>query len=110
MHPSTLISRIESTAPPQLAESWDKCGVQIASAASEVKTLCVALDPSAETVRRAVEHKADFLLCHHPLSLAPRLPSCLDDFHEVLRLTLGASLWLYSAHTSLDANPNGPVN
>ncbi|ACU90036.1 Nif3-like dinuclear metal center hexameric protein [Desulfomicrobium baculatum] len=110
MHPSTLISRIESTAPPQLAASWDKCGVQIASAASEVKTLCVALDPSAETVRQAVDHEADFLLCHHPLSLSPRLPSRLDDFHEVLRLTLGTSLWLYSAHTSLDANPDGPVN
>lgn len=110
MHPSTLISRIESTAPPQLAASWDKCGVQIASAASEVKTVCVALDPSLETVRQAVEHGADFLLCHHPLSLSPRLPSRLDDFHEVLRLALGASLWLYSAHTSLDANPRGPVN
>ena len=110
MHPSTLISRIESTAPPQLAASWDKCGVQIASAASEVKTVCVALDPSVEAVRQAVEHDADFLLCRHPLSLAPRLPSRLDDFHEVLRLTLGAALWLYSAHTSLDANPDGPVN
>jgi len=110
MHPSTLISRIEATAPLQLAASWDKCGVQIASAASRVTTLCVALDPSAESVRRAVEMKADFLLCHHPLSLSPRLPSRLDDFHEVLRLALGASMWIYSAHTSLDANPDGPVN
>jgi dinuclear metal center YbgI/SA1388 family protein len=110
MHPSTLISRIESTAPPQLAASWDKCGVQIASAASEVKTLCVALDPSAETVRQAVEHGADFLLCHHPLSLAPRLPSRLDDYHLVLSLSLKNSMWVYSAHTSLDANPDGPVN
>lgn len=110
MHPSTLTSRIETTAPLQLAASWDKCGVQIASAASEIRTLCVALDPSVETVRRAVEHEADFLLCHHPLSLAPRLPSRLDDFHEVLSLSLKNSMWLYSAHTSLDANPHGPVN
>ncbi|MDY0226609.1 MAG: Nif3-like dinuclear metal center hexameric protein [Desulfomicrobium apsheronum] len=110
MHPSTLISRIETTAPLQLAASWDKCGVQIASAASEIRTLCVALDPSVETVRRAVEHEADFLLCHHPLSLAPRLPSRLDDFHGVLSLSLKNSMWLYSAHTSLDANPHGPVN
>lgn len=110
MHPSNLIKRIESTAPLQLSASWDKCGVQIASAATEVGTLCVALDPSAETVRRAVEHGADFLLCHHPLSLAPRLPSRLDDYHEVLSLSLGNAMWLYSAHTSLDANPDGPVN
>lgn len=110
MHPSNLISRIESTAPLHLAASWDKCGVQIASAATEIKILCVALDPSVETVRQAVEHGADFLLCHHPLSLAPKLPSRLDDYHEVLSLSLRSSMWLYSAHTSLDANPHGPVN
>ena len=110
MHPSTLISRIESTAPPQMAASWDKCGVQIASDVSEVNTMCVALDPSVETVRQAVEGKAQFLLCHHPLSLAPRLPNRLDDYHRVLSLSLGHGLWLYSAHTSLDANPDGPVN
>ena len=110
MHPSTLISRIESTAPPQMAASWDKCGVQIASDASEVNTMCVALDPSVETVRQAVESKAQLLLCHHPLSLAPRLPNRLDDYHRVLSLSLGHGLWLYSAHTSLDANPDGPVN
>ncbi|MDP3431130.1 MAG: Nif3-like dinuclear metal center hexameric protein, partial [Desulfomicrobium sp.] len=110
MHPSTLISRIEATAPPQLAASWDKCGVQIASATSTVTTLCVALDPSVESVRSAVEMKAQFLLCHHPLSLSPKLPSRLDDFHEVLRLALGASMCVYSAHTSLDASPDGPVN
>ncbi len=105
-----MISRIESTAPLHLAASWDKCGVQIASAASEIRTLCVALDPSVETVRQAVEHEADFLLCHHPLSLAPKLPSRLDGYHEVLSLSLKNAMWLYSAHTSLDANPHGPVN
>lgn len=110
MHPSTLINHIESTAPLHLAASWDKCGVQVASAASEVRTLCVALDPSVETVRRAVDQKADFLLCHHPLTLSPKLPSRLDDFHQVLSLSLGNGMWMYSAHTSLDANPEGPVN
>lgn len=110
MHPKDLIARIESTAPPHLAASWDKSGVQIASAAAEVRTMCVALDPTVDTLRRAVDLQADFVLCHHPLALSPRLPSRLDEYHEVLRLTLGSSMWLYSAHTSLDANPDGPVN
>lgn len=110
MHSKDLIARIESTAPLHLAASWDKCGVQVASAQVEVKTVCVALDPTVEAVRQAVAAGAQFLLCHHPLALSPRLPSRLDDFHEVLRLALGASLWIYSAHTSLDANPAGPVN
>lgn len=110
MQTTTLIARIESTAPPHLAAPWDKSGVQIASARDEVRTMCVALDPSAHTVRQAVEEKADFLLCHHPLSLSPRLPDRVDGFHEVLSRCLAAGMWLYSAHTSLDANPAGPVN
>jgi dinuclear metal center YbgI/SA1388 family protein len=110
MHTKTLIAHIESTAPLLLAAPWDKSGVQVASDAAEVKTMCVALDPSLDTVRQAVERKADFLLCHHPLTLSPRLPSHLDDFHQVLSLSLGSRMWVYSAHTSLDANPRGPVN
>jgi putative NIF3 family GTP cyclohydrolase 1 type 2 len=85
--------------------------VQIASATSEVKTLCVALDPSVDTVRRAVDlQKADFLLCHHPLTLSPRLPSRLDDLPSGPEAEPGFRMWIYSAHTSLDANPEGPVN
>ena len=57
-----------------------------------------------------MEHGAQFLLCHHPLTLTPKLPSRVDDFHRVLSLCLGREMWLYSAHTSLDANPTGPVN
>jgi putative NIF3 family GTP cyclohydrolase 1 type 2 len=110
MHPQDIIAHIEATAPLHLAASWDNSGVQIASSSKEVKTLCVALDPTVDTMRRAVDLKADFLLCHHPLTLSPRLPSRLDEFHEVLRLSLATAMWLYSAHTSLDANPNGPVN
>ncbi|NLW80196.1 MAG: Nif3-like dinuclear metal center hexameric protein [Desulfovibrionales bacterium] len=110
MHPTNLIARIESTAPLHAAASWDNSGVQIASATSEITTLCVALDPTLETARRAMDQGAQFLLCHHPLALKPRLPDRVDDFHRILSLCLSHGLWLYGAHTSLDANPKGPVN
>ncbi|GAB1410306.1 Nif3-like dinuclear metal center hexameric protein [Desulfovibrionales bacterium] len=110
MQPQTLIRILERTAPLHLAASWDKSGVQIASRRAEVRTLCVALDPTEETVRRAVDAGADFLLCHHPLTLQPDLPRRVDAYYRVLRLCLSQDLWLYSAHTSLDANPHGPVN
>lgn len=109
MHPKELIAHIEATAPLFLSESWDKCGVQIASQSTEVRTLCVALDPSLETVQQAVQLGADFLLCHHPVTLSPRLPHKIDNFYHILSLALGHGLWVYSAHTTLDANPQGPV-
>ena len=110
MHQKELLAHIELTAPLFLAAPWDKCGVQIASPVSEIKTLCVALDPSLETIEQAIQLGAEFLLCHHPITLAPKLPDKYDDFHRILALTLGHNLWIYSAHTSLDANPDGPVN
>lgn len=110
MRPDALIARIETTAPLRLAASWDKSGVQIASTAADVELVCMALDPTLDTVRRAVELGAQFLLCHHPLTLSPRLPSRLDEYHRILSLTLGHDMWVYGAHTSLDANPVGPVN
>lgn len=105
-----LIAYLEDTAPPSLAASWDKSGVQVASSAPQVQTLCVALDPTPDIVQQAVDLGAEFLLCHHPLTLKPLLPTKIDAYHQVLTLALGHELWVYSAHTSLDANPQGPVN
>ena len=54
MHIKTLIAHIESAAPLHLAAAWDKSGVQVASDAGEVETLCVALDPSPALMACAV--------------------------------------------------------
>lgn len=110
MHPEKLIAHIETTAPLFLAEPWDKCGVQIASQATDIRILCVALDPTLETIQQAIDLGADFLLCHHPVTLSPKLPNKVDDFHRMLSLALGRGLWVYSAHTTVDANPQGPVH
>lgn len=110
MRTQALIAHLEHTAPLHLAASWDKSGVQIAAPDKDIVVLGVALDPVLATVQAALEAGCDFLLCHHPLTLSPRLPNRLDDYHQILSLCLGASLCLYSAHTSLDANPAGPVN
>lgn len=109
MHYKKIIQHIEKTAPLQIAEDWDNSGVQIASAQKEIEHLAIALDPSWQTIKKSVELKADFILCHHPLTLKPTLPSRLNTFHRILRTLLERDTWLYSAHTSLDANPEGPV-
>lgn len=109
MNPASLIRLIETTAPLHLAAGWDKSGVQIAGTRQEIHRLAIMLDPIPTTIDSALSWGADFLLCHHPLSLSPRLPDRLDHYHRVLTLTLSKGAWLYAAHTSLDANPKGPV-
>ncbi|WP_027368929.1 Nif3-like dinuclear metal center hexameric protein [Desulfocurvibacter africanus] len=104
-----IIRRIEGVAPPRYQADWDRSGVQVAGRATETDRLAVMLDPRPDSVAKALDRGARFILCHHPLSLSPRLPDRLDDYHETLRLLLASDAWLYAAHTSLDCQPLGPA-
>ena len=104
-----LFGLIEHAAPPHMAASWDRCGVQVAAQASETSKLAVALDPSPDTLAQALGWGAQVVLTHHPLGKTSRLPDRLDSHHESLRLLMTHGAWLYAAHTSLDCAPNGPA-
>ena len=109
MHIDRLISLVEKTADPGLSAEWDQSGIQIAGTKKTIHTLAVTLDPSPAAVQEAIEHKADFILTHHPLLLVPRLPKSNDQYTAVLRQVLSSGNWLYAAHTSLDIRTSGPV-
>lgn len=109
MKVSEIIEVIEKMAPPALAAAWDASGVQVAAARGEVSSMAVMLDPSLQGLERAVHDGADFILTHHPLSMKPRFPNRADPYLAVLSLLLAKGVWLYSAHTPLDANPQGPA-
>ena len=110
MNRQELITFIESYAPVEAAAPWDNSGVQVESDKNTVDKLCVALDPTPGTISAALELKADFLLCHHPLSLSPRYLNTRDQYFHIVRKLLHADCLLYAAHTSLDANPRGPAS
>lgn len=105
-----LIDIIEEIAPLTNALDWDKCGVQIASPNREIKKVAIALDPTLSVVSSALELGVDFLLTHHPLALKPKFPSQVDDYYHILQSLLESRVWLYVAHTSLDANFQGPAS
>lgn len=108
MERDELVELIESAAPPRFQADWDMSGVQVAGDNGPAERLAVTLDPTPEAIRQALSWRADVILTHHPLSLRPRLPSRRDDYREVLRLSLGAGVILYAAHTSLDCQLAGP--
>ena len=84
--------------------------MQVASAREDIRHLAVCLDPTPASIRSALAAGADMVLAHHPLSMEGRFTDRLDAYHEVLSLLFRADVPLYSAHTSLDANPLGPVS
>lgn len=109
MKTEKLIETIEKIAPPGIAAKWDKSGIQCFSEVDEIYKLAVCLDPVPAIVKQAIDWKAQFILSHHPLTLDPGLPDKNNNYFKILKALLAAEIWLYSAHTSLDANPEGPV-
>jgi len=104
-----LIAAIECIAPLHIAAGWDHSGLQVPGRRDGIQRLAVCLDPSPASLRTAIENDADMVLSHHPLTLSPRFPDAESPFLDALRLLLRADVPLYSAHTSLDANPAGPA-
>ncbi|MDL2285660.1 Nif3-like dinuclear metal center hexameric protein [Desulfovibrio sp. OttesenSCG-928-F07] len=109
MKASEIIKQIETMAPLHFAESWDKSGMQVAAYRKDISHIAIMLDPLPQSIATALNIGADFILAHHPLRMQPCFADKLDDYHEVLALLFKADVALYSAHTSLDCNPAGPV-
>ncbi|MDL2266637.1 Nif3-like dinuclear metal center hexameric protein [Desulfovibrio sp. OttesenSCG-928-G15] len=109
MKAAEIINIIEKIAPLGAQAPWDASGVQVASFKEECVHLAVMLDPTFSSVENAVAAGADFILSHHPFSMQPRFPNRADEYLAVLSRLISRNIWLYSAHTSLDASPEGPV-
>lgn len=105
-----IFGLIEQAAPPHMAASWDRCGVQVASVTTAASRLAVALDPTPNILAEALEWGAQVVLTHHPLGKTPRLPDRVDAHHAALKLLLSHDAWLFAAHTSLDCAPGGPAS
>lgn len=109
MQLSDLIAAIEGIAPLWAQSSWDMSGLQVASSREFIERMAVCLDPTPERIEEALAGNADFILAHHPLSLKPELPNRLNSYTKVLSMLFCGNVSLYSAHTSLDVNPEGPA-
>ncbi len=107
MNVSDFIAVIEKTAPLAAAAPWDASGIQVAAFRQEIGHVAVMLDPRLEAMTQAVKSGADFILCHHPLSMKPVFPNQGGAYLKILSLLLRHDVWLYSAHTSFDASPHG---
>lgn len=110
MQHTTFISAVEAVAIPGLAAPWDKSGIQVASNRTECFHVALCLDATPASLQQALALQADFVLAHHPFSMTPVFPDTLNNYHRCLSLLFRHDIPLYSAHTSLDANPLGPVN
>ena len=104
-----IIKNIEAIAPVRAQAEWDLSGLQVTSERTVARKMALCLDPLPERLAAALDAGADFILSHHPLSLAPKLPNKRNAWFEALKLLMTADVPLYAAHTSLDVNLAGPA-
>lgn len=98
----------DSWAPRWTAWERDNVGLQVGRRSKKIKNVLVTLDVTPEVVGEAIKKKIDLIISHHPLLFRP--PSSISDSNPVGSLILSlaeAGIALFSAHTNLDAAPDG---
>lgn len=108
MKVSALLAQIDRLAPFQLAESWDRVGLQVGRRERQIGSVLVGLDLNDELLDEAARRVADVLLVHHPPLFVP-LESLTDDTPAgaaVLRAVRDDRV-IVAAHTNLDKARGG---
>jgi len=105
---SEIAGVMDEAAPPRLAASWDRIGLQVGRADADARRVLVGLGPSDELLREAAERGVQLLVCHHPLIFHPL--QGLTDSTPAERMAaelVRAAIAFFAAHTNLDAAPGG---
>lgn len=79
-------------------------GIQVERSATPIRRVAFAVDAALETIRRAVEWKADLLFVHHGLFWGSVKP-LTDTHYRRVKALLDADMALYALHLPLDLHP-----
>ncbi len=103
-----ILPLLEEIAPPELAEPWDRVGLQIGDPDRFLHRIRVVLEATEAAVAEACREDVDLLLVHHPLLFHPlqRIDTA-GALGRILKAALGKGLCVYAMHTNLDSAPGG---
>ncbi|TGN65261.1 Nif3-like dinuclear metal center hexameric protein [Nocardioides eburneiflavus] len=103
-----VVDLLHAWYPPGTADAWDAVGLVAGDPDAEVDRVMLAVDPTAEVAREAVEWGADLLVVHHPLFLTPvsSVAATTPKGRTLHTLTAGGCA-LLTAHTNADQAESG---
>lgn len=104
-----LIEAVESIAPPSYAESWDRVGLHVGRAESELRgPVLLTIDLLEPVLDEAIELGAGMIVAYHPpiWDALGRVTGATPKERIVLR-AIESGIAVYSPHTALDAAPGG---
>ena len=109
-----VMALMETWYPAATAQSWDRVGLIVGDPASPVRSILLALDPTAVIAQQAVAGPSgdgqpyDMVITHHPLLLrgASFLP-VNDPKGGVVTTLIRSGIALFNAHTNADVACDG---
>ena len=109
MYLGEFIQKLETIAPPVLAEEFD-CGRigLIMEGTANIETVACALDATPHVAEMGAELGVDALVVHHPAFWAPMHKICGRNA-DIARLLLTQNINLYAMHTNFD-HADGGIN
>ncbi|KRE96736.1 Nif3-like dinuclear metal center hexameric protein [Nocardioides sp. Soil774] len=103
-----VVDLLHTWYPPGTALDGDAVGLVAGEPSAEVSKVMLAVDPTVEVAREAVEWGADLLVVHHPLFLTPvsSVAATTPKGRTLHTLTSGGCA-LLTAHTNADQAESG---
>lgn len=103
MNKYEIVKRIESFAPPELAESWDCSGWAVETNRSEINKIMLCLTVTEDIIRQAIQQNCDMIISHHPMF-------SINCHSELVSESLQPYIDIYTAHTNLDRTQGGTTD
>jgi dinuclear metal center YbgI/SA1388 family protein len=103
MNISTIISYLESLAPPSLQESYDNAGLITGNHEWECTGIICSLDATEEVVKEAIAKKCNLIVAHHPIIFGGLKKINGKNYVEKTIITaIKNDIAIYAIHTNLD--------
>ena len=103
-----VIAYLEEIAPLSFQESYDNAGLQTGSPEMEVSGAVLCIDVTEEVLDEAFRKRANLIISHHPLIFGGIRKLTGSNYVErIIIRAIQNGLAIYSAHTNMDAAPNG---
>ena len=100
---ATIISVLESFAPPAYQESYDNSGLIIGNALQECSGILCTLDATEEVIQEAKERGCNLIVAHHPIVFSGLKKITGKNYVE--RAVIAAiknDIAIYAVHTNAD--------
>ena len=109
MNVKELYGFLNEKIPPSLSCDWDNDGLMCcADETKEIRRVLIALDMTAEVIKKAIAEGYDLILSHHPLIFSPlRAVTPMDHIARRFIDLIRADIAAMSFHTRLDAVEGG---